>query len=76
MYIQSSPVEVQSQARLEPDRPHYGRLAACIVAQQYSSATFVSLRFCHRKEEFDSHMKIFFLNCFFLFKKLLKPEIA
>ena len=29
----------------EPNRPHYDHLDVCVIAQQYSSATFVSLRF-------------------------------
>jgi len=28
---------------LEPDRPQHDRPAACVIAQQHSSATFVSL---------------------------------
>jgi len=39
----------------EPDRPHHDLAAACVIAQQYSSVTLVSLR-CHsRKEQLDSH---------------------
>jgi hypothetical protein len=30
---------------LESDQPQHDRPGACVVAQQYSSATFVSLRF-------------------------------
>jgi len=33
----------------ESDWPQYGRPAACVIAQQYSSATFVILRFHYRK---------------------------
>jgi hypothetical protein len=38
----------------EADRPQHDRPAACVIAQQYSSATFVSLRFISRKEKFGS----------------------
>jgi hypothetical protein len=31
--------------------------AACVVAQQYSSATFASLRFLSRKEKFGTRFK-------------------
>ena len=31
---------------MEPDRPHqHDHFVACVIAQQYSSITFVSLRF-------------------------------
>jgi hypothetical protein len=32
----------------------HGRPAACVIAQQYSSATFFSLRFHPRKEKFSA----------------------
>jgi hypothetical protein len=31
--------------------------AACVIARQYSSSTFVSLRFRSRKEKFDTRFK-------------------
>ena len=56
---------------LEPDRPQHDRFAACVIAQQYSSATLVSLRFHSRKEQVDARFKnivilfvvTFFRNC-------------
>jgi hypothetical protein len=36
---------------LEPDRPQHDRPIACVIAQQHSSATFVSLRYHSRKEK-------------------------
>jgi hypothetical protein len=36
---------------LEPDRPQHDRRAACVIAQQYSSPIFVSLRFHSRKKK-------------------------
>jgi len=43
MYIQGSPVEIQTNT-LEPDRPQRDRPSACVIAQQNPSPTFVSLR--------------------------------
>jgi len=44
------------------DRPQHYCFAACVVAQQYSSTTFVSLCFHYWKEKFGAHFKnvIFF----------------
>jgi hypothetical protein len=36
---------------MEPDRPQQERPAACVIAQQYSSTTFDSLRFHSLKEK-------------------------
>jgi hypothetical protein len=36
---------------LESDRPQYDRPATCSLAQEYSSGTFVSMRFLSRKEK-------------------------
>jgi hypothetical protein len=36
---------------VEPDLPQHDSRAACVIAQQYSSITFVSKRFhCHKKK--------------------------
>jgi len=42
---------------LEPHRPQYNRPVACVIAQQYSSATFISVRFHYRKEKFVTRFK-------------------
>ena len=42
---------------MEPDRPQRDHLAACVIAQQYSPATFVSLRFHFRKEKYGARFK-------------------
>jgi len=42
---------------LETDRLQRERRAACVITQQYSSTTFLSLRFQHRKENFGSRFK-------------------
>jgi len=44
MYIQDSPVDIQTLNTLENDRPQRDRPLACVIAQQYSSVTSVSLR--------------------------------
>jgi hypothetical protein len=42
---------------VEPDRPQHDRLAACVIAQQYSSAIFVLQRFYSRKKKFGVRFK-------------------
>jgi hypothetical protein len=45
---------------LEPDRLQHDRPAACVITQQNSSATFASLRFHYRKDNFEA--PFFFLS--------------
>jgi len=45
---------------MEPDRQQLDSHAGCVVAQQYSSAAFVSFRFHCRKEKFDVFQKYLF----------------
>jgi hypothetical protein len=40
----------------EIDRPQQDRPNACVIAQQYSSAAFVSLRFQSRKEKYGARL--------------------
>jgi len=47
--------------------------AACVIAQQYSSAYFVSLRFHTRKEKFSALLKNIIIQSFTLLK-LRKSE--
>jgi hypothetical protein len=42
---------------MKPDRPQHDRPATFVIAQQYSSATFVSMRFHSRKEKFGVRLK-------------------
>jgi hypothetical protein len=42
---------------LVPDRPQRERLAVYLVAQQYSSATFLSFSFHSLKEHLGAHLK-------------------
>jgi hypothetical protein len=54
---------------LEPDRPQLGRTAICIIAQEYSSAVFVSLRCLSHKEKFGACFKNVTISIFFYFFK-------
>jgi len=46
MYVQGSPVGIPNYSNtMETVRPQHDRPFACVIAQQYSSATVVSLRF-------------------------------
>jgi hypothetical protein len=49
---------------LENDRPYHDCTAACVITQQYSSVTSISLRFNSRKEKFGI---IFKNSLFYLF---------
>jgi len=64
MYIQGSPVEIQTRNTLALDRPQYDRSTACVIAQQYSSTTFVSLRFRFRKEKFGARLRTIITEIF------------
>jgi hypothetical protein len=52
----------------------YYRPSACVIAQQYSSATFVSLPFHYRKENFSARFKK--ICIFFICLNLRKSETA
>jgi hypothetical protein len=52
----------------------HDRSAACVIAQQCSYASFVSLPFHAGKEKFSSFQILFF--CFFAGLKFRKSEIA
>jgi hypothetical protein len=60
MYVQESPVESTKSNTLALDRPESHRHAACIVTQQYFSATFVSLRYHSLKEKSGLFKKTLF----------------
>jgi hypothetical protein len=49
-----------------PDRRQHDRPAVFVIAQQYSSATFVSLRFQFHNEKFDAHFKYVVISIFLL----------
>jgi hypothetical protein len=52
---------------LEPDRSQHNRPAACVIAQQYSSTNFVSLRFLSRKEKMGPLFKIIIIVILVIF---------
>jgi hypothetical protein len=75
MYIQRNPTEIETPAH----RNLFGRKqdcpAACVIAQQYSSATFVSLLFHPIMETFVTHSRhvIFdLLNIFLKFREIIQ----
>jgi hypothetical protein len=54
---------------VEPDPPRHDLSAACVIAQQYSSATSISLHFHSRKEKFGAPLKNI-ISIFFYFLKI------
>jgi hypothetical protein len=61
---------MKTPSTLEPDRPQHDRTTARVIAQQYSSATFVSLRFHSVKEKFGArsrHVTFYFLIYHYFF---------
>jgi hypothetical protein len=61
--MQGRPVETAETERRQQDRP-----AACVVAQQYSSATCVSVLFHYRTEKFGTPFKNLISVCLILLK--------
>jgi len=51
----------------EPDWQQHDCPVTCVIAQQYSSATFTSLCFQFHKETFGKHFKIHHFNLFVCF---------
>jgi hypothetical protein len=67
MLLQRNPVEMQTPDMMVLDRPQHDCFAACVVAQQYSSTTFVSLCFHYWKEKFGAHYKNVIFSSFLHF---------
>ena len=59
----------------EPDLPQHDSLTVCVIAQEYSSATFVSFCFFFRREIFGAHFKMLLFQLF-PFSKLRMSEIT
>jgi len=59
-------------------RPLHDRPAACVVAQQYSSATFVSLPFLSRKKKKKSVrvFKCYYCNLVYFYNKCVTSEVG
>jgi hypothetical protein len=49
---------------LEPDGPQHDCPSTCVIAQQYSSLTFVSLRLISHKEHFGVRLKMLLFHFF------------
>jgi hypothetical protein len=60
----------------EPTRKQHDRTATSVVTLQYSSATFVSLRFKSHKVKFGTRFKINHYFCFNFFKNWVKSKIG
>jgi hypothetical protein len=72
-------IDVYKAVQLKSRLQHTGTRSAavCVIAQQYSSATFVSLRFRFRKEKFGARFKDFIIAISYFFNKNsvnLKPR--
>jgi hypothetical protein len=61
--IKESPVKIQTTAHRKMIGPRHDCDTVCVIAQQYSSTTFVSLRFHFRQEK----IRLAFQNCYFIF---------
>jgi hypothetical protein len=49
----------------------------CVIAQQYSSGTFLKLCFTYRQEKSGAHLqRNYYFGLFQFFSKMLNPEIA
>jgi hypothetical protein len=57
-----------TSSTLEPDRLYHDRPTVCVIAQQYSSITFISLRLHSRKEKYGAVYK----NVITLFLNILE----
>jgi hypothetical protein len=67
MYIQWSPFEIKTPTPRKTDQPQHDYPIACVIAQQYSSAIFISLRSHSRTEKFGVRLKdVTFQPLFFL----------
>jgi hypothetical protein len=62
---------------MESSRPLHDRPAACVVAQQYSSATFVSLPFHSRTKKKNKYafLDIFIATSFNFITKVLRLKL-
>ena len=74
-YIRESRWNSKSDT-LGHDRLQHDRPVACVITQQYSSATFVLLRFDSRAEKFGALLKMLFHFFFFYFVQILSFWIA
>jgi hypothetical protein len=66
LYLQGNTGEIQTSNTPERDRPQHDRPKACVTAQQYSSAIFISLRFPLQKKKFGSCLKMILFHFWLL----------
>ena len=76
MYVRWTPVEIQTSAHWDLIDSSMTAPTPVVIAQQYSSASFVSLRFLSCKEELGAHSNNPTVFSFTFFFKLREPEIA
>ena len=62
VYIRKSSWNTDSDIQ-EPDRPQQDHPAACVIAQQYSSAAGFTLRFQSRKEKYGARFMNIITSC-------------
>ena len=55
--LQGNPLEIQDSNTAEHNRRQHDSPVACVIVQQYSSATLVSLHFHSRKVKFSARFK-------------------
>lgn len=63
----------QNSKTLEPDGPQHDCPAVCVIAQKYSSLTFVVLRFLSSEEHSGARLKVFLFQ-FLHFKNYFRLE--
>ena len=75
MHIQRSAMETHTAKTIDPDRQQHNSLAACLIAKQYSSATFTSLNFHTLNKIVCSFKILLFIPLFFFLISCLKRAI-
>jgi hypothetical protein len=66
MYVYAKESNLNSNSKtLEPDQPQHDRPITCVVTQQYSSLTYVSLTFHSRKEKLGARLECFSFFIYF-----------
>jgi hypothetical protein len=66
-FIQGSPAKIVAPIHWNPDQPQKNSLAVCVIAQQYSSFTFLSLCF-HYSRKNRRVFKNVVIQIFYVFK--------
>jgi hypothetical protein len=61
-------VQLKSRDTVASDRQQQDHPAVCIIAQQYTTATFFLLRFHSGKEKFKAFRKCYYFISFLIFK--------